>query len=78
MYDVIVPATELQNLFGYKLCIRTLLDGRPQEPHPVEAFPPFDKTGKETTAEMVVRVSRERYGRSRLTIEKRLNEFLTI
>ena len=28
MYDVIVPASELQNLPDYKLYVRTLLNGR--------------------------------------------------
>src|SRR6195256_6724000 len=32
MYDLIVPAAELQNLPDYKLYVRTLADGRPQEP----------------------------------------------
>src|SRR3954468_895015 len=32
LYDVIVPATELQNLPDYKLYVRTLMHGRPHDP----------------------------------------------
>ena len=60
-YDVIIPASELQNLPDYKLYIRTLLNGRPQEPFLVESFPPFAKSGKETTADKVIRTSLARY-----------------
>jgi type IV secretory pathway TraG/TraD family ATPase VirD4 len=75
-FDVIVPATELQNLPDYKLYVRTLLNGRPQEPYLVDSFPPFEKNGIETTAEMVIRTSLERYGRDRQGVEKGLNRFL--
>jgi hypothetical protein len=76
MFDVIVPASELQNLPDYKLYIRTLINGQPQEPFLVQTFPPFEKTGKETTADQVIRISAERYGRDRHTVEKTLNRFL--
>lgn len=46
-FDVIVPASELQNLPDYKLYVRTLLDGRPQEPYLIQSFPPFEKSGVE-------------------------------
>jgi type IV secretory pathway TraG/TraD family ATPase VirD4 len=77
VFDVIVPASELQNLPDYKLYIRTLINGQPQAPFLVQAFPPFGKSGKETTADQVMRTSAERYGRDRLTVEKTLNRFLT-
>jgi hypothetical protein len=47
MYDVVVPASELQNLPDYKLYIQTLLDGCPQEPYLVSSYPPFQKSGGE-------------------------------
>ena len=75
-YDVIVPASELQNLPDYKLYLRTLTDGRPQEPFLATSYPPFGKMGKETTAETVIRTSLERYGRDRKEVEKMLNRFL--
>jgi hypothetical protein len=76
MFDVIVPASDLQNLPDYKLYIRTLMNGQPQEPFLVKAFPPFQKSGNETTAERVIRTSAQRYGRDRRAVEKRLNRFL--
>ena len=75
-FDVIIPASELQNLPDFKLYIRTLLDGRPQEPFLVHSFPPFDKSGAETTAERVISTSGKRYGRHRAAVEKALNRFL--
>ena len=73
---MIGPASELQNLADYKLYVRTLLNGRPQGPYLVDSFPPFDKTGTETTAGQIIRVSRARYGRDRQAVEKALNRFL--
>jgi hypothetical protein len=77
MYDVIIPASELQNLPDYKLYIRTLMNGRPVEPFLVDSFPPFEKTGKETTADQVIRTSSQRYGRDRVRVEQILNRFLS-
>jgi len=76
MYDTIIPASELQNLPDYKLYVRTLLNGRPQDPFRVDSYPPFSKTGKETTADQVIRTSGQRYGRDRAAVEKILNRFL--
>ena len=76
MYNVIIPASELQNLPDYKLYVRTLLNGRPQEPFLVDSFPPFSKIGNETTAGKVIRTSLQRFGRDRKGAEKLLNRFL--
>jgi type IV secretory pathway TraG/TraD family ATPase VirD4 len=77
MFDTVVPASELQNLADYKCYVRTLFDGRPQDPIMVASFPPFEKTGNETTAESAIRASRERYGRDRARVEKGIARFLT-
>jgi hypothetical protein len=76
MFDVIVPASELQNLADYKLYVRTLLRGKPQEPFLVNSFPPFPMLGNENSAERVIRTSRERYGRDRARVEHGLARFL--
>jgi hypothetical protein len=76
MFDVIIPASELQNLPDFKLYIRMLLRGRPQEPFLVQSFPPFTKNGKETTAEQVIRTSGAQFGRDRLTVEKTVERLL--
>jgi len=46
MFDIIVPASALQNLPDYKLYVRTLLHGRPQEPYLVDGFPPVPERWK--------------------------------
>lgn len=76
MFDVIIPVAELQNLPDYKLYIRTLLHGRPQEPYLVQSYAPFTKTGQETTADRVIRTSLARYGRDRNAVERQINQFL--
>lgn len=76
MFDVIVPANELQNLPDYKLYVRTLLNGRPQDPFLVQSFPPFPKTQRENSVERVLRTSGQRYGRERAKVEYRIGRFL--
>ena len=76
MFDLIVPATELQNLPDYKLYVRTLLNGRPQDPYLVQSFPPFPKTQRENSVERVLRTSGQRYGRERSGVEHRIGRFL--
>lgn len=76
MNDVIIPATELQNLLDYKLYIRTLSDGRPLEPFLVDSFPPAPGLGNENLGGTVMRTSSHRYGRERAHVERRLNRFL--
>jgi hypothetical protein len=77
MFDVIVPASELQNLPDYKLYIRTLLDGRPQDPFLVESFPPLLKSGGEAASLRVIATSSRRFARDRRAVERSLARFLT-
>jgi len=77
MYDVIIPASELQNLQDYKLYLRTLMNGKPQEPFLVESFPPFPKLGKENKREVIIRTSLDRYASDRKSVEQKLAGFLS-
>lgn len=82
LFDLIVPASELQNLPDYKMYLRTLIDGRPRDPEQVSAFPRFSAVGshnlhRETRRERVTRTSLERFGRDRANVEAELNRFLT-
>jgi hypothetical protein len=76
-FDVIVPASELQNLADYKLYLRTLMDGRPRDPELVRAFPPFPRLGNENDSGIVARTSLQRFGRDRAEVENRLIRFLS-
>lgn len=76
-FDLIVPASELQNLADYKLYLRTLIDGRPRDPELVKAFPPFPAFSNENHANVVVKTSLQRFGRDRCTIEENLRRFLS-
>lgn len=75
--DVLLPASQLQDLPDYKVYIRTMIQGRPTGPHRVNTLPPIDKTGRENQREKIVKTSLERYSRPRAEIEARLNRFLT-
>lgn len=59
-YDIIIPASELQNLPDYKLYVRTLLAGRPLQPFLVHSFPPLEKTGFESDPAVPVSTSLRR------------------
>jgi hypothetical protein len=80
--DLIVPASELQNLPDYKMYLRTLLNGAPRDPERVEAFPPLFPIGhgleqRRFRRERVSRTSLERFGRDRTQVEAELNRFLS-
>lgn len=80
--DLIVPASELQNLPDYKMYLRTLLDGAPRDPERVAAFPPLSPIGhgpeqRRLRRERVSRTSLERFGRNRAQVEAELNRFLS-
>jgi hypothetical protein len=80
-FDLIVPASELQNLPDYKIYLRTLVDGTPRDPMVVRTFPPFSKKGhgrlhQRSRRERVIRASLERFGRDRREIETDLRHSL--
>lgn len=77
MYDLILPASELQNLPDFKLYIRTLIKGRPEDPFLVKSFPPFEKSGRKDQRARVVQTSGARFGRDRQAVERNLNRFLS-
>jgi hypothetical protein len=76
MYDLVVPVSELQNLPDYKLYVRTLLSGRPQEPFLVESFPPLLHEGRNKRAGQIIRSSLQRYADDRQVVENRITRFL--
>jgi len=76
-YDILIPASELQNLPDYKLYVRTLLAGRPLEPFLVHSFPPLKNTGTANDSQTIIRTSLQRYGRDRQMVEGSLNRFLS-
>ena len=81
-FDRVVPASELHNLPDYKLYLRSLLRGTPQEPQRVSALPRLAPVGhgrnqRQTRRERVIRTSLERFGRSRIDLEENLKRFLS-
>jgi DNA helicase HerA-like ATPase len=81
-FDLIVPASELQNLPDYKLYLRTLIDGKPRDPECVSAFPPLAPVGhgsdqRRRRRERVIRTSLQRFGRDRAQVEQELKRFLS-
>jgi type IV secretory system conjugative DNA transfer VirD4/TraG family protein len=72
MNDLILPVSEIQNLPDYKMYVRTLEGGRPQEPFLVENSPPLSGVYKEGNPHTVVKASLQRFGRDRSVVESRL------
>ena len=76
-FDVIIPATELQNLPDYSLYVRTLLNGKPQDPFLVHSYPPHLTTASLAKADTIVRVSAARFGRDRSKVNRIMIQFLS-
>ena len=77
MYDLVLPAAELQNLPDYQCYVRTLSDGRPEEAFLVRSFPSL--SGDSTRVAIpagVIRASIQRFGRDRTKVEKDIYNFL--
>jgi len=77
MNDLVVPVAELQNLPDYKLYVRTLDRGKPQEPFLVDSFAPLVKGASRSDPADVARVSLQRHGRDRRQVESSLHRFLS-
>ena len=76
-----VPAKAIQELPDFKLYVRTMVTdphgvSRPTGPHPLDAFPPFQKIKGMADYDQVVRVSRARHACPRTTVERRIAGFL--
>jgi hypothetical protein len=82
-FDVIVPASELQNLPDYKIYIRRLLHGRPVDPYLVKTFPRITRGGQKrdpharARRDRIASTSLERFARHRASVETEINHFLT-
>jgi hypothetical protein len=85
-FDLIVPASELQNLPDHQFYFQTLVKGRPHDPVRVEAFPPMERKhmldiwkhrGRTARRDNVIRISGERFGRTRAQAEAEVNRFLS-
>jgi len=76
MNDLIVPTSELQNIPDYKLYVRTLLNGQPQEPFLLSSFKPLTIKGRKATAERAIQTSLTRFGRSRASVENKIAAYL--
>jgi hypothetical protein len=72
MFDLIVPATELQNLPVIKRTSARSSTYGPKIRISSRASLPSARRKEKNSVERVLRTSRERYGRERLRVEKRL------
>jgi hypothetical protein len=84
-FDTVLPASELQNLPDRKFYLQTLVDGHPNDPLRIDAFPPLQKEhmfdlwkrkGRTAEKNSVIRQSLDRYGRDRAFVEAKLNQFM--
>ena len=77
MFDLVLPASELQNLPDYNCYVRTLADGRPEEAFLVKSLPPLSNSGRSAAPPRLIQASLQRFGRDRKTVEERIDRFLS-
>ena len=77
MYDLVLPAAELQNLPDYNCYVRTLGDGRPEEAFLIKSLPPLSNSGRRAAPPRLIHASLQRFGRDRKAVEERIDRFLS-
>lgn len=69
---------DMVNLGKYEIYLRLLIDGVASEPFSARGLPPLDRALQKTgNAEKIIRVSRERYARSRSSVEEKIVRWAT-
>jgi len=64
-------ASDLVNLGKYNVYLKLMIDGLAGRPFSAETLPPFSKL-EESNKEKIIKVSRERYGTPRKTVEEKI------
>ena len=70
-------AMDLVNLPKYNIYIKLMIDGLASKPFSATTLPPFEKP-LESNKEKIIKVSRERYGTSRLKVEKSIEQWIGV
>jgi len=70
-------AADLVNLAKYDIYLKLMIDGLAGRPFSAETLPPFPAP-KKSNREKIIKVSRERYGTSRKTVEEKISRWSAV
>ncbi len=71
-FEPVFMAQDLVNLPSYNIYIKLMIDGIAGNAFSAETLPPADLSKTETSAEKVIRITRERYGTQREIVEEKI------
>lgn len=71
-FEPVFMANDVVNLSKYEIYLKLMIDGLAGDAFSAHTLPPTDLSDTSPNAEKVIKVSRERYGRSRKEIEEKI------
>ena len=74
-FDPVFLLNDIVNLSKYYIYLKLMIDGIAGDAFSAVTLPPFNLSETEKNAEKVIRISRERYGRSRAEIEEKISRW---
>ena len=74
-FDPVFLLNDIVNLSKYHVYLKLMIDGIAGDAFSATTLPPFDLRETKENAEKVIRISRERYGRSRAEIEEKISRW---
>jgi CxxC-x17-CxxC domain-containing protein len=74
-FDPVFLLNDIVNLSKYNVYLKLMIDGIAGDAFSATTLPPFNLSETKDNAEKVIRISRERYGRSRAEIEEKISRW---
>lgn len=74
-FDPIFLMNDLVNLTKYNIYLKLMIDGVAGDAFSATTLPPVDLSDTEANEEKVIRISRERYGKSRSEVEEKIERW---
>jgi len=74
-FDPVFLLNDIVNLSKYNIYLKLMIDGIAGDAFSAVTLPPFDLSETADNAEKVIRISRERYGKSRAEIEEKISRW---
>jgi len=71
-FEPVFMINDLVNLAKYNIYLKLMIDGIAGDAFSATTLPPFDLSDTEMNAEKVIRISRERYGKSKEDVEEKI------
>jgi CxxC-x17-CxxC domain-containing protein len=74
-FDPVFLLNDIVNLSKYHIYLKLMIDGIAGDAFSAVTLPPFNLSETQANAEKVIRISRERYGKSRAEIEEKISRW---